>query len=103
MPILDPVDVTLHGGTFTLLHATRLEACRLTIVGNSNPEAGDIQFRVTHLFPKSVEFLTGNEVFLRLVQTFIGARIEAKAPDGVAALDITYVVRTGRDARRSGA
>lgn len=103
MPVLGPIDKTLHGGTFTLLHSARLEACRLTITGNSNPEAGAIKFRVTHLFPRSVELLEGDEVFLRIFETFIGARIEAAAPEGVAALDITYEVRTGRDARRSGA
>jgi hypothetical protein len=103
VPVLGPFDKTLSGGTFTLLHRARREACRLTITGNSNPEAGAIQLRVTRLFPKGVELLTGDEVFLRIFETFVGTTIEAAAPEGVASIDIIYEVRTGRDARRSGA
>jgi hypothetical protein len=98
VPIQDPVSVTLNQGEFILLHRARFAAARVTITANSNPEAGGVRFRTTRgLIGKTFESV-GVEVSLRLIETIGGTTIEASTPEGVATLDVTYVVKTGRDA-----
>jgi hypothetical protein len=98
VPIEDPVSVTLTQGQFTLLHKARIfERCRVTITATTNPDVGGVLFRTTRRSGKLVEEVVGLEVFLRVFQTFPGAKIEASTPAGVASLDVTYVVRTGND------
>ena len=98
MPTLAPVTTTLTSGQFTLLRHARFTPTRVTVTALSNAEAGGVTFRVTRrLFAKPFESV-GLEVFLRLIETVLGATIEATTPDGVASVEITYVVKTGADA-----
>jgi hypothetical protein len=99
VPIEDPVSVTLTQGQFTLLHEARIfQRCRVTITATSNPEVGGVLFRITRRSGTLLKEVVALEVFLRVFQTFLGATIEASTPEGVASLDVTYVVRTGNDA-----
>ena len=98
MPTQRPHDVTLNQGEFTLLHQARFAQTRVTITALSDAEAGGVVFRTTRqLLGKTSEFV-GTEVFLRLIATMLGVKIEATPPAGVGSLDITYVVKTGADA-----
>lgn len=101
MPTEAPANATLTQGEFTLLHLARFERCRLTITGISNAEVGGALLRTTRNFPRKTTTVVGTEVFLRIIETFLGARIEASTPEGVATLEITYVVKTGPDAGAS--
>ncbi|HKP91721.1 MAG TPA: hypothetical protein VJT75_17270 [Thermoleophilaceae bacterium] len=100
MPISDPIDTTIDSG-FTVLHETKLFhlRARLTITANSNPEAGDIRFRTISGPGGRVNESTGNEVVVGFPHTLGRTTIEAAPPEGVTSVDITYVIKTGRDAR----
>jgi hypothetical protein len=97
MPVLDPVDRTLKSGRFALLHRARFQACRVTITATSNAEFLGVKFRTKGLVGRSLVF-EASEAHMGLFQTFMGATIEAAPPEGVATVDITYVVKTGADA-----
>jgi hypothetical protein len=98
VPTLQPVTTTLTAGEFTLLRNARFTATRVTITAISNAEVGGVAFRVKRaLFAQASESV-GLEVFLRRIETVFGAKIEATTPEGVATLEITYVVKTGADA-----
>jgi hypothetical protein len=98
VPVEDPVERTLKSGRFALLHrAARLQPCRVTITATSNAEFNGVRFRTKALAGRSLVF-EANEVHLGLFQTLLGATVEAAPPEGVATVDISYVVKTGADA-----
>ena len=98
VPTSAPVTITLTQGQFTLLKSARFTPTRVTVTGTSDEDAGGVTFRVKRrLFATAFESV-GREVFLRLIETVLGATIEATTPEGVASLEITYVVKTGADA-----
>jgi hypothetical protein len=101
VPTESPVSTTLVQGQFTLLHRARFQRCRVTITAISNAEVGGVLLRTTTGLPVKTTEIVGTEVFLRIFQTILGATIEATTPEGVASLDITYVVKTGSDAGSS--
>lgn len=98
MPTLAPVSTTLTAGEFTLLHTARFQRCRVTITAISNAEAGGVLFRTKQNVFGGTKESVGMELSLRILETFFGTTIEASTPEGVASLDVTYVVKTGRDA-----
>jgi hypothetical protein len=98
VPIEDPVDRTVKAGRFALIKKVRSTPCRVTITAISNAEVGGVQFRTTTQLGGLVTETLGTEVSIGFIRSLLGARIEATTPEGVATLDITYVVKTGRDA-----
>jgi hypothetical protein len=99
VPTEDPVSVTLTQGQFTLLKKVRFKRVRVTITATSNPEVGGVLFKTTRTGGGTqVDTFVALEAFLRIIQTVFGATIEASTPEGVASLDVTYVVKTGLDA-----
>ena len=100
MPTSDPIEKTIDSD-FTLLHQTTLFdlRARVTITANSNPEAGPIRFRTTSGPGNRVKEFSGDEAVLGFPRTLGRTTLDAAPPEGVATVDITYVVRTGRDVR----
>jgi hypothetical protein len=98
VPTLDPVSVTLRQGQFTLLHQARNAACRVTITATSDADAGGAHFRIKRRLGLRANEFDGSQAFLSLIQTLLGATVEATAPAGLATLEVTYVVKTGADA-----
>jgi hypothetical protein len=74
-----------------------MQPCRVTITATSNAEFNGVRFRTKGLAGLT-NVVEASEVHLGLFQTLLGATIEAAPPEGVATVDITYVVKTGADA-----
>jgi hypothetical protein len=98
VPVHDPITVTLRQGRFALLHKARMSPCSVTITASSNPEQGGVQFRTRTFAFRFTNVFTAEKVSLGLFATLPSATIEAKTPEGVSTLDITYVIKTGADA-----
>jgi hypothetical protein len=98
MAVSDPVQRTLNQNRFAFLHRARLEPCRVTITATSNAEFNGVKFRTKTWPARITRVFEANEVHLGLFATLPQATIEAAPPEGVATVDITYVIKTGADA-----
>jgi hypothetical protein len=94
-----PFTITLRQNKFQVLHTARVQPCSVTITASSNAELGGVTFR-TKTFPMRLRrTFVAEQASLGIWATVPVATIEARPPDGVASLEITYVIRTGKDAR----
>jgi hypothetical protein len=89
-------EATLNQGEETELFSARFMNFRLTLTGASG-EFQTVPMKVRRRFAGS-GFSEQSEIVLRVVETIFGATVVATAPQGVATLDIVYVVRTRGDA-----
>jgi hypothetical protein len=92
------VSRTLNSDRFAFLHRARLQPCRVTITATSNAEFLGVRFRTKTSPARITKVFEASEVHLGLFATIPSATIEAAPPEGVATVDITYVVKTGADA-----
>ncbi|HKP91720.1 MAG TPA: hypothetical protein VJT75_17265 [Thermoleophilaceae bacterium] len=97
MAVLDPVTVTLRQ-RFQLLHTAHIQRCSVTITAISNAEFDGVVFRTTAFVTRSKNVFTANKAALGLWATVPVGTIEARAPEGVATIEVTYQVKTGADA-----
>src|SRR3954464_5804941 len=97
MPVLPNQQVTLVSGETTLLHQSRLRACKVTLTGIAG-EFTTIPFKTVKHGTQTSDFFEASSVRLRFFDALPVCQILATTPAGVGSLDIVFELRTGPDA-----